>query len=1002
MRRSLLALALLCILSSAASAQPIARPFPFDIIPLDTNSSEYLDALVPPARELVAADRLKLRSDGHLADQANNRVKLFGTSLWYNSQFLPQDDAKMLAVRLRKLGFNAVKLVYNDFFGWDDASLFRYYTDDWTAMRPSSYDVNPSQLARFDTLLYELKRNGIYSILSLNGSHNYSYGDGVRNWDSTYSGGSLHHFWDTTAQRLQMQWAATLMNHTNPLTGIPLKNDPMIAYLAFNHEQSLYFWWQLDRLNYIDEANKLTAGKYTIAYHDSKRLDTLFNRYLQKKYSNQNNLVQSWGGNQNPPKNNLIDNGSFENFNSQAWTFSATNGANAGQLISDGGVDSSVFVKLKINGLGSNPVYNNIVLYNLSPRLGIDTLYELTFWAKMGYDANRPAITSRSMGVLVFSYGNNAVGLNTTDVIDTAWKKYNFTFRTTGTGVHYVYLYFGTDLGDVWLDAFDLHRKAETPLLAHENLSAFKVDRLTQTALPNFPRARTRDMVMFYDSLERGFYSRMQSHLRTNGYQGLVNWTQTQYWSRVPDIYKASGGDIAEHHTGWDYISQRPNMIYSDSTWMVRNTPMVKSLSGGTLNNISANLVAGKANILGEYQVPWMNQHHTEHLVLLPALASYQDMDGVFIGPYALLRSDLTAAKLPNQFASEGGFSSLAKNPAMLSLLPAASYAFRTGAIKPASVDDTLKHDADDVWLYPVKGANRGYHGVEGYLDPNAATAFRMRQSFNSKTHKVAAEYPYLSDTSVKRFDQDEIMWDQTNGLFTVSTPDIKAGTGFFGLTSQTLGDLSISRKDAGKDLLSFYLDYAEIEPGVNVPSFLALSTRAQNSGLSWAPDSLSFKKDFGSSPTVLSSATVELTFDVRYGLSYEFFPLDSSGRMIGTSIRSTFADASWTKSRVTIDQSTSKSPWYAIRSHEFVGTVGESADDIHISAFPNPTIEQLNVSSTAPIKSISVTNMLGQSVYEQYGSGNATLDLRDLPSGAYTLIVETAKGKKILPLRKL
>ncbi|HET6511385.1 MAG TPA: carbohydrate binding domain-containing protein, partial [Candidatus Kapabacteria bacterium] len=740
MRRSLLALALLFVLSQAVSAQPIARPYPFEIIPLDTNSSEYLDALVPPARELTATDRIKLSADGHLVDQSNQRVRLFGTSLWYTAQFLPQNDAKMLAVRLRKLGFNAVKLVYNDFFGWDDASFFKTYTDDWSAINPSSYEVNAVQLARFDTLLYELKRNGIYSIITLNGSHNYSHGDGVRNWDSTYSGAGLHHFWDTTAQRLQMQWAARLLTHTNPLTGLRLINDPMIAYVGFNQEHSLYFWWQLDRLNYIDEANKLNRGTSTISYGDSKRLDTLFNRYLLKKYSSQPNLEQAWGGDKNPPKNNLLDNGSFENFNSPAWTFSTSGGANAGQLISDGGIDSSVYVKLKINGLGSNPVYNNIVLYNLSPRLGKDTLYELTFWAKMGYDANRPAITARSMGVLVFAYNNNAVGLNANDVIDTAWKKYSFTFRTTGSGVHYVYLYFGTDLGDVWLDAFDLHRKAETPLLAHENLSSLKIDRLKYALLPNYPLPRTRDMVMFYDSLERGFYSRMQAHLKTNGYEGLVNWTQTQWYSMLPDIYKASGGDIAEHHTGWDYMSQRPNMTYSDSTWMVRNTPMVKSLYGGTLNNISANLVAGKANILGDYQVPWMNQYHTEHLVLLPALASYQDMDGIFFGPYAIFRDELRGTKLPNQFASEGAFGSIANNPAIASLLPAASYAFRSGAIKPASVDDTIQHDPNDVWLYPLHGANRGYHGVEGYLDPNAATAFRMRQQFNSKTHRVAAE----------------------------------------------------------------------------------------------------------------------------------------------------------------------------------------------------------------------------------------------------------------------
>ena len=276
MRRILTAIALLFACSTVASAQPIARPYPFDIEPLDTVSSEIFDALVPAARELGAGDRLRLGADAHLLNANDQRVRLFGTSLMYNAQFLPQDDAKKLAVRLRKLGFNAVKLVHNDFFGWDDASFFRTYNDSWTEVLPSSYTINPLQLARFDTLLYELKHNAIYAVIVLNSGHRYSYEEGVAGWDSVYWNGTLHHFWDPGAQRLQREWARTLMDHVNPLTGIALKDDPMIAYVGFNQEQSLYWYWQNNLLNYIDEANKLVTGIGTISYLDSLRLDSSF------------------------------------------------------------------------------------------------------------------------------------------------------------------------------------------------------------------------------------------------------------------------------------------------------------------------------------------------------------------------------------------------------------------------------------------------------------------------------------------------------------------------------------------------------------------------------------------------------------------------------------------------------------------------------------------------------------------------------------------------------
>ncbi|HET6511641.1 MAG TPA: T9SS type A sorting domain-containing protein, partial [Candidatus Kapabacteria bacterium] len=258
-------------------------------------------------------------------------------------------------------------------------------------------------------------------------------------------------------------------------------------------------------------------------------------------------------------------------------------------------------------------------------------------------------------------------------------------------------------------------------------------------------------------------------------------------------------------------------------------------------------------------------------------------------------------------------------------------------------------------------------------------------------------------DTSVKRFDGGQIVWDQTNGMFNVSTPDVKAGSGFFGLEGAPFGELIISRKDAGKDMLSFYLQYAEIEPGVKVPSFFTLSTRAQNSGHEWATDSLSFAKDFGSAPVIMSGATVDLTFDVRFGLSYEFIPLDSNGKVAGASIRSEFVDGNWTQARVRIDQSKTGTPWYAVVSHQFVGSVDETDDDVQAIAFPNPVIDQLTITAGDPIKRVQIVNMVGQTMLQAaHNTSSVKLDVASLSPGAYTVIIETAKGKKTLPLRKL
>ena len=77
-------------------------------------------------------------------------------------------------------------------------------------------------------------------------------------------------------------------------------------------------------------------------------------------------------------------------------------------------------------------------------------------------------------------------------------------------------------------------------------------------------------------------------------FKGLVNFTQNNYWYSLPDIFTASSGDVAEFHSGWDFLGSRPSKSYTDSTWMVRNTPMVKSKSAGRLASIAANSRAAK------------------------------------------------------------------------------------------------------------------------------------------------------------------------------------------------------------------------------------------------------------------------------------------------------------------------------------------------------------------------------------------------------------------------
>ncbi len=994
-----------CVAScSDLRAQAISRPFAPKFSSRDTSHALALPQLPTELPGLHGA--LHLDSNGHIISNDGTRLRFFGTSLTYTAQFLTSADAKALAARLHKLGFNAVKFVYNDAFGYDDASFFKG-KDSTGAASGSSYLVNPAQVAKFDTLLFELKNNGIYAFMMLNSTHTFAKKEGIPHPDSSYSNSYLFEILDAGAAALERKWARTFLGHVNPLTGLRLADDPQLAVIELVQEQSLYYYWSLGRLNYIDDADRINRGQQTVTYLQSKFLDSAYNLFLKHKYGSDQGVVNGWIGTSPVSGKNLMDDGSFENPASAAWTFAARDGAVAFKVDADGGVDSSVYEKIRITSIASNASPGSITYTNLSSRLGKDSLYELSFWAKMAYNPASPAALTRNISIVINNYSNGTRSLNTTMLIDTTWKKYAITFRSLSTGLHSVQLQFGAALGDVWIDAVSLHHKTETGLLPGESLANSSVQRLLYKSLSLVPLQRVRDQVLFLDSLEQGFFRTMESVIKdTMQFKGLVNFTQNNYWYSLPDIYAASSGDVAEYHSGWDYLSSRPGKSYTDSTWMVRNTAMVKSKSAGTLGSIASNSRAGKGFVLGEYTMPWPNQYISEQVVLLSAFAAYQDWDGLFITPFGYYRDDLFADSLRNPFHTSTNVSSIANNPAVLSGIPTASKLFREALVMPAGVTAFLRHDQSDLWLAPIDG-NRGSYWVDGPFDNNVATTIGIRQHFGDSLHYVAAQYPYLADTLPKHTDTGELVWDETNGLFTLDASQVEGGAGFFGGDTLRLKQLELSRQDNARDMLSFMLvalDSLPIERSSR--QLLTLSTRAQNSGLAWT-DSLGFGKNWGTAPVIMSAATVTLLLKTSFDSTF-LQPLDGSGKATGTA--TPFLKINDTTSSIQIDQQQTPSVWFEIvqrnGSAGIRPSIAGNAHRLRLSTNPARESTIAHYSGVAGEHvHLSLIDDLGRlvdrydAVVASSGIVDWRLDIARVPSGHYLVRAASAGGFSLAQL---
>ena len=132
-------------------------------------------------------------------------MRFVGTELQWNAVFQTGTNSRILARRLAKLGFNAVRFNNWDYWGYDDYSFFRTYNDKGAAQL-SSYVINPLQLARFDTLLYDLKQAGIYVFLPMQTVHRFRPQDNVPTWDSSYYNGYLMPVLYREAQARQMEF----------------------------------------------------------------------------------------------------------------------------------------------------------------------------------------------------------------------------------------------------------------------------------------------------------------------------------------------------------------------------------------------------------------------------------------------------------------------------------------------------------------------------------------------------------------------------------------------------------------------------------------------------------------------------------------------------------------------------------------------------------------------------------------------------------------------------
>jgi len=208
---------------------------------------------------------IRVGSDGHLhlGNPGGPRVRLFGIVISEPVAFPTHSQAEKTAAHLAKLGFNFV----------------RFHTINSIVSGTNPVTFDPTKLDRFFYFIHQLKLRGIYIGIVL---PNYGF-----------SNDRPTGFFDLALIQLQKDVASKLLKDTvNLYTGLALAQDPVLAYVQFDNETSLFTSFQICELDPDPGCNTLVPQ--ALSPEEDRILNEKWNQKLLAFYGNRSNLQSAW------------------------------------------------------------------------------------------------------------------------------------------------------------------------------------------------------------------------------------------------------------------------------------------------------------------------------------------------------------------------------------------------------------------------------------------------------------------------------------------------------------------------------------------------------------------------------------------------------------------------------------------------------------------------------------------------------------------------------------
>jgi hypothetical protein len=861
---------------NTACAQNFTGGFNFAFPYKDSLQSAFLPRF--NSSPLGAADKVTAVGNNFIVN--NQPYKFWGVNIVAAGAFPDKADAGGIAAHAAKMGINLVRFHHLDNPSWTAAgSLF--------IGGQTTRTLNPTTLDKLDYFIYQLKQHGIYTNMNLNVSRTFNNMDGVAGADSLLDFGKGVTIFDPQLIALQKEYAAQLLGHTNPYTGLKLSEDPALAMMEMINENSLYGMWKDDALQ-----PQSKPGGYLTVRH-SHMLDSMWNVFLQNKYGTQQALQTAWAtGNTNATE--LIADGGFEGLGLNAnWQNELHNGA-AASFVQDATVSHSSTKSAKIIITVSTGTDWHIQFKHVGFSLKKDTSYKLIFWAK----ASSPFTASVSLmrnGAPYTWFGGVSVNLTN------AWQQYSMTVIPGEDVVNDGRLSFGlgSGTGTIWIDDVSFMQPQRIALIAGEDLTGSTIQRNLYSQRSDFSKQRIKDLAKFYISLQKFFLEDMRNYLR-NILGVTAPITGNNAFTGIQEGLENENLDYYDDHSYWDHPNF-PGIAWDPNNWNIANLPMVKqnnfdaipgAFSGIPLNN--------KPITISEYNHAAPNRFRVEMVPAMAAYGSFQGMDGVMFFDY---NSDIPASWAPDL---TNNFFSIHRDNSVMSLFPAAAFAYRNLLITEGT-PFLVNYSEDDVYNSYQKD-NTGRWGKYTPYDKK----IQLSQVVRAGTYHDAAgnTTQILPDPQNTNYTTStaETQLNTTDGLLTTITPKYISIAGYLNAAANAVaGPVSILSANNFGAITWVSLNNKSLAAGDS--SFIALSSRQQNNNMVWANGNTTVNGNWGSSPTSQFPFTVNLRFTLP-GSCLLVHTLNVQGQRMAT--KSYIANTPNTFD-VIFDESSDHSLWYAL-----------------------------------------------------------------------------------------